>query len=476
MSFANRILKIYHKIPLSILNCIAPIYHLLPMRIKYGKDFCTTYQFLMKYEKISPEIRKKRELQQFRDPLQRAYLHIPYYKKLFDELGMDVSEIKNESDIGTIPFMTKELIRKHLSELLPDDIGMEKLIKVSTSGSTGEPLEFYQSSEIVMKEWAYTNYLWSRVGYQPNSSRLVLRGKIFRNQREKGIDWQWDALKRELSCYIFNMTDENMRLYCKKIEKYKPEYIHGYMSAVVMLCKYIEKTGLKHHFKAVLAVSETVLEEHRKYVERVLDTRVFSFYGHSERLVIAAECEQSTDYHVEPSYGYAEIVDLDGKPITKPGIEGELVATGFFNSAMPLIRYKTGDIAEWSDESACMCGRPHRRIKRISGRWNQDVLVNKGNAMISLAAINMHSDVFQNILKYQFYQSEVGKVILKIVVAENFMEKDLMEIKKQLQEKLGNNMDISVVVVEDIPINKNGKYKIVDQQLAIASFMKMRDE
>ncbi len=97
----------------------------------------------------------------------------------------------------------------------------------------------------------------------------------------------------------------------------------------------------------------------KEYVEKIFNTKVFSFYGHSERLVIAGECEYSTEYHVEPLYGYCEIIDEQGAASQF----GEIVATGFLNNDMPLIRYKTGDMASWSQTPTCKCGRCYKDLK-----------------------------------------------------------------------------------------------------------------
>jgi len=358
----------------------------------------------------------------------------------------------------------KECVRDNCDQMIKCGIHKEKLDYVVTSGTTGRSAGFYQDKSVLMREWAYVNFIWKRVGYKPDSSRLVLRGKVFREKKLKGKSWQWDALKRELSIDIFKMTKDNLRIYCEKIEKYKPEYIHGYMSAIIVLCKYIEKSGIHHSFSGVLAVSEPVTIEQRMYVEKVLNTRVFSFYGHTERLVMAAECEESTEYHIEPQYGFVELIDSEGNQIWEPGIRGEIVATGFLNEAMPLIRYRTGDIAEWSEKKQCSCGRAHRRLKSVEGR-QKDVLLGKNDTRFSVAAINMHSNIFEHVSKYQFYQEKKGEVILKIVSTEEFDKKDIDEMARQIYEKVGNELDVRISVVEDILPEKNGKFKMINQKL-----------
>lgn len=373
-------------------------------------------------------------------------------------------EFRDLLDLEKIPMIDKECVRINCDQMIKCGIHKEKLDYVVTSGTTGRSAGFYQDKSVLMKEWAYVNYIWKRVGYKPDSSRLILRGKVFREKKLKGKSWQWDALKRELSIDVFAMTKENLRLYCDKIEKYKPQYIHGYMSSIIVLCNYIEKHGIHHSFLGVLAVSEPVTIEQRIYVEKVLHTRVFSFYGHTERLVMAAECEKSTEYHIEPQYGFVELIDSEGNQIWEPGIRGEIVATGFLNDAMPLIRYRTGDIAEWSEKQQCSCGRTHRRLKSVEGRW-KDILLGKNDTRFSAAAINMHSNIFEHVSKYQFYQEKRGEVILKIVPVEKFDKKDIDEMAKQIYEKVGKELEVSISVVDDIPLGENGKFKMIDQKL-----------
>lgn len=463
MSLSSKLVKVYNQIPLSFLNTIAPLYHMLPMRLRYGNTFCKQYLMLQQNEQEGVEEEIERL---FLETVKNAYENVPYYNELFHEKKLSLNDIASLEDIKRIPFLDKDIVRQNKERLLSRKVVASQLNYVTTSGSTGNPVGFYQDKELVMREWAYVNHIWNRVGYLPNDSRLVLRGKVFREMKLHGKNWQWDAFKRELSVNVFDMTDKTLPFYCGLIEKYKPRYIHGYMSAIKILCKYVENNPLKHNFQAVLAVSENVLQGDREYVERVLKARVFSFYGHSERLAMAAECEYSTDYHVEPLYGFVELVDENGKVINQPGIEGEIVTTGFMNKSMPLIRYKTGDVGIWS-EGVCRCGRQHKRLKYVKGHWSQDILVGSYGEKVSAAAINMHSCVYEHILKYQFFQDKAGEIVFLYVPLPNFENKEETQLLEELSEKLGKGFTIVFKKVDDIPLEKNGKYKLLNQHMNV---------
>lgn len=471
MTFINIIKKHYTNIPLWATNLVAPLYYCVPETKRYGQVFNRQITLLRQQDLLSADKIEELANLEFLSLVQHAYNNVPYYHRIFDEYGISISSFKDIRDITKIPFLTKDMLIKHREELIATNIDKKSLQYITTSGSTGNPVGFYVDSDSTMKEWAYTINLWRRVGYRPDSSRLLLRGKTFWAQKNQGKNWQYDAFKRELSCNIFDLSEENLEQYCLAIEKYKPEFVHGYMSAVMILCKYIEKRcgGLKHQFTAILAVSENVLESQREYIEMILNSRVFSFYGHSERLVMAGECEYSNEYHVEPLYGYAEIVDIHGQDI-KDGKIGELVATGFCNKGMPMLRYKTGDMASWSQKNDCKCGRAHLRLAGVHGRWKQDVLINCDNAVVSLTAINMHSDVFDRILRYQFYQDTVGKVVMKIIPGTNFSKEDEVKILNQLNEKTQGKINYKIMLVDKINIKSNGKYSVVDQKLKVETF------
>lgn len=475
MWIVNRILKSYTKIPLWMTNMAAPFYYLLPENLRYGAIYNREKKELERIDRLS-----ENDLQaEKRDSLCRliayANKHVPYYRELFDSIGLSSSDIQNESDLYKIPFLTKELLVLNRDRLISDEYTTSDLQYITTSGSTGEPTGFYVQKDSAMREWVYGLHAFRDFGYTPKSSKLVMRGKVFWAQREKGRNWQWDAFKRELSINIFDMTPDNMEQYCIAIEKYKPDFAYGYMSAMYTLCKYIKirPGGIKHHFKGFMGISETILPEQRAFVEETIGSRVFSFYGMSERVIYAAECKYSTEYHTEPIYGIAELVDTGGNVITKPCVEGELVGTSLINYAMPLIRYKTGDISSWSDKSSCECGNHKERLKYVRGRKKNDVLINNEGGIISMASLEVHSKIYDYMSRYQFVQEKPGEVVIKAVSLQNqqLTASMLNEISTVFNYRTMGKISFTVEIVDFIKPKKNGKLSIIDQRLDVSKYI-----
>lgn len=456
MKFA---IKSYNKIPIGLLNFLAPMYNLLPDNMRFTKVFSKEWNELERISSLTNrEIQKEQEAK-LQKIISYSYEHVLYYRKLFDENGINPKDIKTYKDLERIPFLTKELLIEHEEELISDEYHKEQLIYITTSGTTGVPVGFYVEKDSHMRDWAYMYYMFKDFGLKPKSKRLVLRGKLFKEQ-QRGKKYQWDAFKRELSIDIFSMNSQSMEEYCKAIEKYKPEFAHGYMSAMYTLCKYIENRpgGLKHKFKGFIAISENVLEEQRYYVEKIMDMPVLTFYGMSERVVWATQRYSDKKYVVAPLYGITEIVNSVGKRIDEKNEIGEIVGTGLLNYGMPLIRYKTGDMCSWSEEGV---------LNDIQGRWNHDQLVSKDGTKISMTALNMHSDVFRNVIRYQLFQEKKGEVTIRIVPTEEFTERDCKKILSQFEEKTGNGIIYTIKTVDEITPKKNGKVLLVDQRLKL---------
>ncbi|HMW34645.1 MAG TPA: phenylacetate--CoA ligase family protein, partial [bacterium] len=205
----------------------------------------------------------------------------------------------------------------------------------------------------------------------------------------------------------------------------------------------------------------------RELLENAFQCRIFSWYGLGEMVALAGECEYSHKYHIFPEYGYVELIDANGKIIDSEGTLGEIVGTGFDRDIMPFIRYRTGDFAEYSDEK-CSCGRNYRLLKRVEGRWLQEQIFTKKKNLISVTALNMHTPVFENVAQYQFEQSEIGRLILKLVPKKTFQNSDIADIKSTLTAKLDPSdieLEIKLVDTQQIESGRSGKFRFLIQNI-----------
>lgn len=470
MSLLKRVIHYYNKIPLEILNFMAPFYSLMPRKIKYTKVFEIEEKRLQDISKLSASEIQTNEEQMLMNIVKYSYEHVTYYKELFDTHNIKPDEIKSINDLEKIPYLTKEILIKNRDKLVSDEFSKEDLVYITTSGSTGTPTGFFVQQDSHFRDLAYVEYMFSELGYDISSSRLILRGKKFILQ-SKGKAWQWDAFKKELSINIFDMSDDNMEQYCCAIERYKPKFAYGYMSAMYLLCKYIKRRpgGLKHKFTAFIGISEMILDEQKQFVESVIGAPVKTFYGMSERVAIAKEC--GNEYLIQPMYGIVELVDDNCNVIKEANVRGEIVGTSLLNYGMPLIRYRMGDMSSWSgNDSQYGIGTAGRILNKIEGRNKKDVLINKDKQSISMASMEIHSDIYNYIERYQFVQSEIGKVTIKVVILPEYKKdyKDILHrIEREFSERTQNKIIFNAVEVDTIQAKKNGKFSIVIQNIDV---------
>ena len=159
-------------------------------------------------------------------------------------------------------------------------------------------------------------------------------------------------------------------------------------------------------------------------------------------------------------YGYTELLDDNDNTIYSPNKIGEITCTGFNNYVFPLIRYKTADYAAYASHRG-KCTFEGRLFESIEGRWRQEMLLTSKGNKISMTSINFHSDIFDNIKNYQFFQDKAGFVTLRIVRKESYTQKDEYGIKSAMLEKLGDDTVLDIQYVKDIEKTANGKFRYV---------------
>jgi len=399
--------------------------------------------------------------------LDHAYTNVPYYRRVFDDRGLVPGDIQTPADLRLLPFLTREDLQTHLPDLKARNYPDGAFEYVTTGGSTGIPVGFYyERGASRAREWAFMKTQWDRVGYRFGDKCVVLRGYIVGSAQD-AVYWKKTLFGRWLLMSSHHMTEETLPAYISEIRRFKPRFIQSYPSTAALLARYMTGHGIDPFptVQAVLCGSENLYPWQRSLLEEAFGCRVFSWYGNSEQTVLAGECEESTHYHIFPEYGIVELIGRDGRPVANPGEMGEVVATNLTNYVCPLIRYRTMDLAT-AAQGPCTCGRHYPLLEHVEGRLHE-FIVTKDRRLISMTAVNMHSDVFDNVVQFQFYQEKAGEVILRIVRKPGYTDRDTDYILSELEKKFEGDVDVTVHFVTKIPRTRRGKYRFLIQDLPL---------
>lgn len=458
--------NLWDRCPDAVRNLVGRLTALVPPAWFFGRDFRTQLRFLDETQWRPAEWFHAWQLDRLRKICALAARASPFYRDGFKVCGFDPRDLKSLADFRKLPQIDKETVnanREALCTVSPRARGVDY---VSTGGTSGVPLHFYMGAGRSPVEWAYLVASWRRVGYDLGVPLAVFRGRIV-SDTGKGFRHQYDPVLRHHYYSTFHMTDLNMERSLNHIRRLGPCFLHVYPSSADTLAHFILRSGTAapRNICGIIAESEIVYPEQRTRAEAVFGCRYFSCYGHTEKLVLAAECEYSCHYHVWPTYGYFELLDDRGHPVTTPGETGQIVGTGFLDTVTPFIRYRTGDYATYVADRCPACGREHPIITDIRGHRVQEVLVAEDGTEIPWTAMNMHDDTFLRVRQFQFFQDKPGRAVLRIVPADGFGQEDCKRILQNLGAKFDGRLCFGIELRTSIALSPRGKAIFVDQKI-----------
>lgn len=462
--------NLWEQLPPRMKGAVGHALSLAPLCWVLGRGFCRTRRFLHQSQFWSREEIERYQVDQLRRILTIAYEKTRHWREVFDQAGFHPADMKRTEDIRRLPTMTLPRYETGEAEekfaamctVPPTSRGVDL---ITSGGSSGKPLAFYIGSGRSGPEYAHLVTSWSRVGFELGDTMAVLRGRYVPADRT-GLRHCYDPLLRHHYYSVFHMSDDMMERYLRHIATIGPCWLHVYPSSALALTRFIEQSGIRapSNILGVLAESENLYEPQRERIQRVFGCRLSSSYGHSEKLIMAAECEHGSDYHVWPTYGYFELLNGDA-PVTTPGQQGEIVGTGFINDVMPFIRYRTGDWACYVADRCERCGRNHILIRDIRGHRTQEMLISRDGARIPWTCLNMHDDTYLNVRQLQCYQDTPGKVVIRVVPAPGFSKADEERLLRSLHRRIRDQLDFTIEKTDSIPLTRRGKAVYVEQRI-----------
>jgi len=392
--------------------------------------------------------------------LKYAAENIPYYKKVAQDRGIKLSEDRVFDDLKKFPLLTKSLIHKHFNELY--HFRDKSYYRAYTSGSTGEPIQFYQDRESTAKARAVIVLFDDWSGYRIGERKLL----IWPTDRDSP-DWGHPKMQ-QVRNFVRNyrwidprkLNPRETHSYVESINTFGPVQILGLAESVFRLSEFIERDGLEvHPPKAVMTGGDTLHAHMREGIERVFHAPLFNRYGSNEVNGVACECERHQGLHIAMPIQYVEVVPSDGMDVAASPDEGEVVVTSLANYTMPLIRYRIEDMASWG--KACNCGRGWLVLKKVTGRTSDYFRLKDGTL------VRIDVTWFANypwIRKFQMIQEDFDYVRLLVVPRETGPRQvpartDLDKITLKIQELMGDTCKVEIQTVKKIPPSPLGKHR-----------------
>lgn len=471
MSFEDRLyplLAAYIGSPQWVKSSIGFLYAALPTTLRRGADYRRYLDEATLNERIALNSLCNDKL---RTALRWAIETVPYYapyRALLGELAQP------QAVLAQLPLVSKGDFKADLDQFVSSAVPPSRRLTTFTGGSTANPMKFYLHKGVSrFKEYAFIETFQRRVGLEPQATVLAMRGRTVPTaSRPGGRIWMYEPIKRQLIVSCDHLEPSHLPEYVEAMRRWRPRFIEAYPSALMPLARWLSdgrNADVVGPIEGILLYSENVYPYQMELFQRVFKCPILSHYGHSERVAMAATMPDDTRHFFWPQYGHVELLDKAGNPVTTPGQLGEIVGTGYDNAAMSFIRYRTGDLAVYSEgEHPLLPG--YLAVERIEGRL-QEFVVCADQRLISVCTLGAaHFGELAGVDVMQYEQRVPGHVILKVVTNTQLSAASRDSICRAIVNKTQGGCSAEVREVPEIARTARGKHQMLIQHLDLSTY------
>lgn len=429
--------KVYGKLPFYLKIAAVNFYGMILNRKRYASDF-------------------NRILDKYRENDNKEYccLDIDKIKEVTE--GSSFYSIQDANSFCSLPIITKDTARENYDKIINLNNVDTYLV---TSGTTGSAFRMPVSKEFIYNQWAVFWKFRMIHGLKFDDWCAYLMGKdLIAKSRKKPPYWIKSYSSKQLLMSMVHLDRNTIELYLDEIKKCNIKWVHAYPSVLNLFTELVIENGLADKARdlklSVMTTSSEMMPEYqRNNIESVFGCRVRQLYGLTEGVVNMFECEEG-NLHVDESFSYVEFVreNTFGKYY-------RIVGTHYHNKAFPLVRYDTGDLADYDEnQQPCRCGRKSRFVKEIVGR-EQDVLFLDETAK-AVSPDLIFRDTY-GIQKVQIVQNRKGHAEFYIVKSSSFTERDEKVLREKIIDFLGRDFQFDLIFQDEVPVITNGKSRFL---------------
>lgn len=439
--------SVYNKLPAFVQNIAVSAYGLIREWRRHGGDYKDYLTSVLKSEFCTPEEVREYQREKLTELLQAAEDSV-HYGELIRSIRLrtkDPFEI-----LANLPVLEKDMLRGHEQDFYTREV--KRSFALHTSGSTGTPLNIRMSKSDFRLRMALLERQKVRFGVGRKSRHLTFVGKKITSTKGNTF-WRYNVFGKQLVMSVYDLSEKNKEKYLAKIQRYAPEVVEGYPSALAVIASWMKDAHIQLQIKCVFATAETLSAEQRMVIEEGFGCPVVNYYGSTEGATMITQCEQG-NLHIDDESGMIEFINGEGRQ-AKAGEAAKMLITSFTTKAMPLIRYNIGDMAILSSEP-CKCGRCGIVVSEIVGRTD-DVFVTPEKGYVGRMSTSLKL-LPSSVRKAQIHQYEAARFILLLETDVPLTEEQSTLILEDMRDKLGH-VRIDVQYMKQIPNGKNGKFR-----------------
>ncbi|MFC4619116.1 phenylacetate--CoA ligase PaaK [Camelliibacillus cellulosilyticus] len=429
-------------------------------------------------ETMAREEMEALQLKRLQDTVRSVYNDVPFYRDRLEQQGIQPESIQAVKDIRRLPFTVKKDLRDHYPfGLLAVD--KSKVVRLhASSGTSGKPTVVgYTRADI--DNWAeMVARAIAAAGGRPGE---VLHNAYGYGLFTGGLGLHYGSEK--LGMATVPVSGGNTERQILLIEDFKPTVICGTPSYILNIVETMARMGKdprKTSLKYGIFGAESWSQEMRRELEQRLNIKAVDIYGLSEVMGpgVSIECHEAQDgLHVMDDHFYVEVIDPITLEPVPDGEIGELVFTSLTKEAMPLIRYRTGDVASITREP-CACGRTTTRMSRVKGRID-DMLIIRG---VNVFPSEIESHLLQIEELEPHYQliltrnGPLDEVALNTEISEevytaferNLSHAKILELSERLARLLKDKclvtIHVNILAPGSIPRSEGKAVRVVDRR------------
>lgn len=423
-------------------------------------------------ECMSRDERTAEQSQRLKETVNRVYHNVAFYRKKMQELGLEPGDIKGIEDIHKLPFTTKNDLRENYPFGL-FAVPKSEIVRVhASSGTTGKPIVVgYTRKDIDLFSEVVARAYCCAGATKDDIVQIAYGYGLFTG----GLGMHYGAEK--LGAAVVPISGGNTEKQLALMQDFGSTILACTPSYAAFLSEAIEEAGIDKNqlqLKAGIFGAEPWSNEMRAKIEEGLGITAYDIYGLSEIIGpgVSCSCHVQDGLHVAEDHFYPEILDPETLKAVTPGTTGELVFTTITKEGMPLLRYRTRDLASLNF-APCSCGRTNVRMSKIQGR-SDDMLIIRGVNVFPSQVESALLEIEEAKPHYMLIVDRVGTMDtleVQVEIDDRYFSDEMVElnkvrqkIKHKVESILGISVNINLVEHKTIARSEGKAKRVIDRR------------